>query len=659
MKKKILLSLIVFLVTASSTPAAIIIEVPSAPYPTIQAGIDAAASGDTVLIHPGTYTGDGNRDIDFNGKSITVRSENPSDPCVVAATIIDCDGTEAEPHRGFNFSNNQDCNAVIDGLTIINGCVNNSGGAIDCRNNQASSLLISNCNINNNTVLFGRGSSGGGISVIDGIYLINNCMISNNTTEQGGGGGISCEDSTLTISNSIISENINGGIRCVGSNLSVHNCKIHSNSQAEFPFSGATAINCGDSDVTITNSSISDNLSGGIGCYDSNTTILNCSISGNKGREGGGIHCTRGSSIISNCKISANTAPDCISENGGYGGGIHCDEGSSIISNCKINSNAGGEGGGIHCTRGSSVISNCKISGNTARYFTPMGYGGYGGGIYCDGSSSTIKNCTFTGNLSFNGKGLVCYSWSGQYPSNVELSNCILWDGGDEICNDDDSTITVSYSNIEGGWPGLDNIDVDPCFVEPGIWDTNGTPDIWYDDFWVEGDYHLLPGSLCINTGDPCYVPEPNETDLDGNPRITNGQIDMGAYESDYIQARLWLLPRTINRQSKMKRVMAWMQLPEGINKDQIDQNTPLLLYPGHLEPINQYIFEHGQKDQKQTSIFIFYDKAELLSAVPDNGLIDVQVIGSLNTSQQFYGSGSLTIVDRQQPRQRRFLKKQ
>jgi hypothetical protein len=49
---------------------------------------------------------------------------------------------------------------------------------------------------------------------------------------------------------------------------------------------------------------------------------------------------------------------------------------------------------------------------------------------------------------------------------------------------------------------------------------------------WVEGDYHLLPDSPCIDAGDPGYVAEPNETDLDGKPRIINGRIDMGAYES-------------------------------------------------------------------------------------------------------------------------------
>ena len=75
----------------------------------------------------------------------------------------------------------------------------------------------------------------------------------------------------------------------------------------------------------------------------------------------------------------------------------------------------------------------------------------------------------------------------------------------------------------------LGNIDLDPCFVEPGYWDVNNV--------WVEGDYHLLDGSPCIDAGDPNYVAGPNETDLDGNPRVVDGDndgnsvVDMGAYE--------------------------------------------------------------------------------------------------------------------------------
>ena len=249
------------------------------------------------------------------------------------------------------------------------------------------------------------------------------------------------------------------------------------------------------------------------------------------------------------------------------------------------------------------------------------------------------------------------------------VSNCILWNNtgvrGPQLAKlgGMNARLTILYNDIEGGSDGVyddggivnwfeGNINVDPCFADPGFWDANGTPEDADDDFWVEGDYHLRPSSVCIDAGDPCYVAEPNETDIDGNPRVINGRIDMDAYEANYIQARLWLFPKTINRQSRLEKVMVRMQLPEDISKDQIDQDSPLLLYPGVIEAEFRYVFEHGKKGDKRVSIFAFFDKSELTEAVPDNGQVQLEVVGYLTTSQEFYDNSFVTLIDHQQTHQ-------
>ncbi|MGB2808290.1 MAG: hypothetical protein WBC22_11140, partial [Sedimentisphaerales bacterium] len=80
-----------------------------ADFNNIQAAIDDSNDGDTIIVADGVYTGTGNRDIDFNGKAITVRSENGPENC-----IIDCQWLD----YGFRFHSGEDNDSVLDGFTI-------------------------------------------------------------------------------------------------------------------------------------------------------------------------------------------------------------------------------------------------------------------------------------------------------------------------------------------------------------------------------------------------------------------------------------------------------------------------------------------------------------------------------------------------------------
>ena len=136
----------------------------------------------------------------------------------------------------------------------------------------------------------------------------------------------------------------------------------------------------------------------------------------------------------------------------------------------------------------SPELANCIIAGNWTADF--------GGAMYNQAGNPTLTNCTFFENIAYEGNALVCDSPKQESPGNVQMTNCILWDGGDEISNNDNSVITINYSNIQGGFPGRGNIDSDPLFAEAGYWVDFYDPNIIVgpDDpnaSWTDGDYHL------------------------------------------------------------------------------------------------------------------------------------------------------------------------
>jgi len=202
---------ILTLMLAAGLAVAAIINVPG-DYTTIQAGINAAVDGDTVLIADGVYTGTGNKNLDFNGKAIWVMSENGADNC-----IIDCQNSG----RGFYFHNGETSSSILIGLTIKNGsmggfflyncepvishCIikdHNTTGII-C---SASDPTIEYCVISGNST----GSTGGGISCSFSNPTISNCTFYGNNAHTGGAIALS-NNSTPIINSCIISYNTVSG----------------------------------------------------------------------------------------------------------------------------------------------------------------------------------------------------------------------------------------------------------------------------------------------------------------------------------------------------------------------------------------------------------------------------------------------------------------
>ena len=199
------------------------------------------------------------------------------------------------------------------------------------------------------------------------------------------------------------------------------------------------------------------------------------------------------------------------------GGGMHNDSSSPTVIHCTFSGNTGTYGGGMYNWDSSPTVSNCTFSGNTATRGGGMGNG--------NASSPTVSNCTFSGNTANAGGGMM-----NDNSSSPTVTNSVLWGNsagsGNETYNFDVlSAFTVTYSCIQGGYAGDGNIDSDPLFV-----DADGPDDD--PETWQDNNFRLSPGSPCIDVGNNAAIPAGVVTDIDGNPRIVNGVVDMGAYES-------------------------------------------------------------------------------------------------------------------------------
>ena len=282
------------LAAAGAMPSATI-RVPG-DEPTIQAGIDAAENGDVVLVADGTYRGAGNREIDFRGKAIEVRSENGPDRCV-----IDCEGQG----RAFFFSRGEGPDSVLDGFTIIGGDVPDDGGGIICFQ---SSPTIKNCRIVDNVTTGG----GGGLFLFDSDATIVDCRISDNSADRFG-----------------------GAIHTRSGGLALGRCTVIDNKAARH----GGGLYTYSTDVTLVDTVVIGNETphdgGGMHCG-GKATLINCIYGGNKASQGGGIH--TGSSLeLTNCTFYANEASY-------RAGGLWAsDRDPPVITNCIFWQNVRGQ----------------------------------------------------------------------------------------------------------------------------------------------------------------------------------------------------------------------------------------------------------------------------------------------------------------------------
>jgi len=265
-------------------------------YDTIQKAIDAAGSGETIIVYSGIYE----EKIKFDGKNITVSSTNPSNPDIVAATVIDGGGSGAV----VQFVSGDE--STLEGFTIRNGNSGGYGGGIF--------ILSSDPTITDNTITDNTAHlKGGGIFISFGNPAITGNTITGNTVTTEDGGGIYMSNSNPTITDNTITDNT-GAVRGGGIYMSNSNPTITDNTITDNQAVVGGGINVdSNSNPTITGNTINDNQTftgwgGGISVYDSNPTITGNTINDNQTGWGGGIYVYDSSPIITGNTITYNTA---------------------------------------------------------------------------------------------------------------------------------------------------------------------------------------------------------------------------------------------------------------------------------------------------------------------------------------------------------------
>lgn len=279
-------------------------------------------------------------------------------------------------------------------------------------------------------------------------------------------------------------------------------------------------------------------------------SVSDCYFAGGRAAEAGGLYSLGSTVAVERCVFLDNVAEGSTFS---VGGAVSAYFAEADVRDCTFADNhAELGGGGLYCEGASPRVINCRFMRNSA-----FGEVGWGGGLM-NGylADSSIVNCTFVGNSANRGGAIVNMFVStprivnctiahndaaieGGAIANIDgsearVANSILWSNTpDEISG---TPLEATYLCVQGGYPGVGNLDADPAFKRPA-----GTDNVLGT---IDDDLRLMPHSPCIDAGSNALVPADITFDLDGLPRFADEPfvadsgdgaapiVDIGAYES-------------------------------------------------------------------------------------------------------------------------------
>jgi len=445
-------------------------------------------------------------------------------------TLTECTFENNSASAGGGMANLDSSPVLIRCMFGNNSTSHGGGGMI----NLAASPTLTDCTFEGNSASAGGGMynesycwaaltrctfesnsarDGGGMYNRDASPTLTDCIFTGNTADSAGGAMYNYDYYSFLYAGPTMTDCIFAANSTGGDGGAIFNDAGQWPAISECTFTDNTAINGGGM-YTSSMSDLADTFEG---------FVRNCTFSGNVAeQDGGGMYLfgppPRDGWDEYDAEDAITVAPtDCtFTDNQADRGGGMCvgvDAESAWLPNvarCYFRGNAARLGGGIFSERllphdweprGESMVTNCVFADNAAEEA--------GGGMYSLWVSPLLTNCTFSGNMATNSGGGIANFES----ASPVVLNCILWaDLPEEIANLDGTSMpTVLFSDIEGGYAGDGNIDLDPLFVNPAT-----------------GDFRLQPVSPCIDTATSDGAPE---TDIMLIPRPQGAGVDMGAYE--------------------------------------------------------------------------------------------------------------------------------
>ncbi|HUT77112.1 MAG TPA: right-handed parallel beta-helix repeat-containing protein [Polyangia bacterium] len=501
-------------------------------YPDIQSGIDAAFAAALVLGHCEVWVAEGVY-RSFEGSPndsiklrpwVSVYGGFAGDETLLAnrdiaahPTVIDGREEDGPGHSYHVVLGSTE--SALDGMIVQGGLADGDpphhrGGGIYLN---AASTKIRNCMLRENRAIDGgavfiyamqpafsdtvfednEAVNGGALYAINGLPLFDGVTFSGNRAEANGGAAFfeqyygGCQ---VMLSDALFEDNAaegdGGAVYNMGCSVTVDNGEFDGNSAAQD--------------------------GGGIATYRGTLTLESCTVSANEaGRDGGGVLAQLTGIDLARSVVENNSAAR-------DAGGIYLTTTfGKIFSSRVIANRASRNGGGLAVLYDTPRVVNTAIAGNRAES---------GGGIHNGARAEPdLINALLHGNrASFRGGGI--YNADLAAP---RILNTILWnDFPDEIRDEGKGGAEVSYSLVRGGYPGSFVFDQDPLLRKEGRWFDAGILGEPGDDSWIEGDYHLLAGSPCIDFSDETEAPSHDadgEFWLDepeaGLPGVT---VDMG-----------------------------------------------------------------------------------------------------------------------------------